>query len=70
MATKVLHPSSRPSSRAPCPPACAVWCRPRNVQGALALMIGGGATAIALLITTSTPANEPICYGLSVSLFA
>jgi SSS family solute:Na+ symporter len=46
-----------------------LWRR-GNVQGALAAMIAGGATVIALMITKGTLANEPIYYGLGVSLVA
>ncbi|GAA5015100.1 sodium:solute symporter [Kitasatospora paranensis] len=46
-----------------------LWRR-GNVQGALAAMIAGGATVIGLMITKGTLANEPIYYGLGVSLVA
>ncbi|MGW7613182.1 sodium:solute symporter [Streptomyces sp. NPDC054766] len=46
-----------------------VWRR-GNVQGALASMIAGGVTVTALMIIKGTLANEPIYYGLGISLCA
>ncbi|MFF2045454.1 sodium:solute symporter [Kitasatospora sp. NPDC058170] len=46
-----------------------VWRR-GNLQGALAAMVTGGATVIALMATRGVLANEPIYYGLTVSLCA
>jgi SSS family solute:Na+ symporter len=46
-----------------------LWRR-GNVQGALAAMVAGGATVITLMIAKGTLANEPIYYGLGVSLVA
>ncbi|MFG2822262.1 sodium:solute symporter [Kitasatospora sp. NPDC048365] len=46
-----------------------LWRR-GNVQGALAAMTTGGATVVALMIAKGTLANEPIYYGLGVSLCA
>ncbi|WP_037603674.1 sodium:solute symporter [Streptacidiphilus rugosus] len=46
-----------------------VWKR-GNLAGALASMVAGGATVIVFMITKGVLANEPIYYGLAVSLVA
>ncbi|MFG3056337.1 sodium:solute symporter [Kitasatospora sp. NPDC048239] len=46
-----------------------VWRR-GNLQGALASMVAGGVTVITLMATRGVLANEPIYYGLTVSLCA
>ncbi|MFF1870576.1 sodium:solute symporter [Streptomyces sp. CB03911] len=46
-----------------------LWRR-GNLQGALASMIAGGLTVITLMVTKGVLANEPVYYGLAVSLVA
>ncbi|MER6527291.1 sodium:solute symporter [Streptomyces sp. NPDC001508] len=46
-----------------------LWRR-GNLQGALTAMIAGGTTVIVLMVTDGLLANEPIYYGLLVSLVA
>lgn len=46
-----------------------LWRR-GNLQGALAAMTTGGLTVIVLMLTKGVLANEPIYYGLAVSLVA
>ncbi|MEY9938483.1 sodium:solute symporter [Streptacidiphilus sp. MAP5-3] len=46
-----------------------VWRR-GNLQGALASIIVGGCTVIVLMVTKGVLANEPIYYGLGISLLA
>ncbi|MER7793714.1 sodium:solute symporter [Streptomyces sp. NPDC097640] len=46
-----------------------IWRR-GNFQGALAAMLGGGLTVIVMMMTKGVLANEPIYYGLAVSLVA
>ncbi|MFC9325261.1 sodium:solute symporter [Kitasatospora sp. NPDC057015] len=46
-----------------------LWRR-GNLQGALASMVTGGLTVIVLMVTEGVLANEPIYYGLAVSLVA
>ncbi len=46
-----------------------VWRR-GNLQGALASMITGGLTVIVLMMTQGVLANEPVYYGLVISLVA
>ncbi|MEU9256115.1 sodium:solute symporter [Streptomyces sp. NPDC048270] len=46
-----------------------LWRR-GNLQGALAAMTAGGLTVITLMVTEGVLANEPVYYGLAVSLVA
>jgi SSS family solute:Na+ symporter len=46
-----------------------VWRR-GNLRGALASIVAGGATVVAMMIAKGVLANEPIYYGLGVSLLA
>jgi SSS family solute:Na+ symporter len=46
-----------------------VWRR-GNLQGALSSVVAGGGTVIVLMLTKGVLANEPIYYGLGVSLLA
>ena len=46
-----------------------VWRR-GNLQGALASVVLGGGTVIVLMVTKGVLANEPIYYGLGISLLA
>ncbi|MFE4603360.1 sodium:solute symporter [Kitasatospora indigofera] len=46
-----------------------LWRR-GNLQGALASMVAGGLTVIVLMVTKGVLANEPVYYGLAVSLVA
>jgi SSS family solute:Na+ symporter len=46
-----------------------LWRR-GNLRGALAAMITGGVTVVVLMVTEGVLANEPIYYGLAVSLAA